>query len=52
MESEGLLPCSEDPTIGQSPEPDESSVLIPYFPNIHFNLLPIYSYMFQVITSL
>jgi hypothetical protein len=31
MEPEGLLPCSQDPTIGLYPEPDES---IPHPPNL------------------
>jgi len=29
MESEGLLPCSQDPTAGPYPEPDASSLQLP-----------------------
>jgi hypothetical protein len=29
MESEGSLPCSQEPSTGPSPEPDQSS---PYYP--------------------
>jgi hypothetical protein len=31
MELESLLPCSQEPSTGISPEPDESS---PYLPNL------------------
>jgi hypothetical protein len=36
MEPEGTLPCSQEPTAGPYPEPDEKNPNFPrYFPKIH-----------------
>jgi len=40
MESEGSLPCSQDPPTGLCPEPDEfSPQFSPYFPKVHSNII-------------
>jgi hypothetical protein len=40
METEGSLPCSQKPSTGPYPEPDESSPYRPsYFCQIHFNII-------------
>jgi hypothetical protein len=40
METEGLFPCSQEPTFGLSPEPNELNPYPPfYFSKIHFNII-------------
>jgi len=41
METEGSLPCSQNPSTGPYSEPDASSphVLTNYFPKIHSNII-------------
>jgi hypothetical protein len=54
MESEGSFPCSQEPTIGPYPEPDESSPHLPkLFPSdLFYCFPPIYAYVFQIVSSL
>jgi hypothetical protein len=39
MEPEGSLPCSQEPSTGHCPEPDQSSPYQPILSNIHFNII-------------
>jgi hypothetical protein len=45
MEHEGLLPCSQEPSIGPYPEPDQSNPYHPilslrsYLSKIHLNIV-------------
>jgi hypothetical protein len=51
MEPEGSLPCSQEPTIGPYPEPDQSS---PYycihFSKIHLNIILHLIYVYLVVS--
>jgi hypothetical protein len=39
MEPDGSLPCSQDPSTGPYPEPDQSSPYQPILSKIHFNIV-------------
>jgi hypothetical protein len=39
MEPEGSLPCSQEPTTGPHPEPDQSNPYHPILSKIHFNIV-------------
>jgi hypothetical protein len=39
MESEGSLSCSQEPSNGTYPEPDQSSQYHPILSKIHFNII-------------
>jgi hypothetical protein len=55
MEPKGSLPCSQQPSNGPHPEPDESNPTFqPYFSKIHFNAIlpstPVVDYLFSRVT--
>jgi hypothetical protein len=39
MEPEGSLPCSQEPSTGPYPEPDQSSQYDSILSKIHFNII-------------
>jgi hypothetical protein len=49
MESGGPLPCSQEPSTGPYPEPDQSNPYHSILSKIHFNVV-ILRYMYKIIT--
>jgi hypothetical protein len=48
METDGSLPCSQEPSTGPNPEPDKSNSFHPILSKIHFNIVhPPTSWSFQ-----